>query len=323
MLTRVLSVLIVALSSFLPFNGISATEISVAVGAFDTSGAPDLDSAAGALLGDLVATELSTFDDGEVVDRVFLDALLDEQSMAERFAELRALTSARTVIRGQIFLVTGRLMVTARATSMATGDTRVAHVEGLASDGLTTIARQLAIELHEILRLQPTEQQPNAPETTTSLPSQEPAGLTMLVHVDERSQRHPSQRSVTLSELAYGLVSAGVLVYESKGSSTLEWLEAREAGKTPPAPFDNDVDRIVVGRARPTSGRRTGKLVTVDARLEVRVVSGDGGQEIAKFAMDARGAAPRVSIAANEALRNAGAKVVKKMVSDLRPGKDN
>ena len=303
---------------------VRADDVSVIVGPFDALDASDLGKRAGRLLGDLVASELSAFEDCKVVDREFLEASIEEQSRSGRSSRLGTFSGASSIVRGQVFSVEKKLIVTARITATETGDTEVAHVDANRGADLTTIAHRLAARIREVLLGQLTRRatSPSPAGKSGPPPAAQTTELGFLIHVDENIQGQATRTGVTASALAYGLMGAGGDVFESRTMSTVEWLEARQAGKNPPPPFDHPVDRIVIVEARSTAGRRTGKLITVEVRLETRVFSEDGEHEIDRFTVDASGVAPRVAVASGEALRNASARVVDRLVSGVPAATD-
>jgi TolB-like protein len=133
--------------------------------AFDNATGQDQYDPAGAGIGDLIAVMLAQHDGIRVVERQRLDALTDEQARSlrgltgEKYAVAAGkLFRADTVVTGSLYLVQGKLTVTAKAVDIATERVAAAgqlatRPEYLVEDALQlsrNLAKQMSMPLPEI-----------------------------------------------------------------------------------------------------------------------------------------------------------------------------
>lgn len=325
--------LLVSLLFLTPLSVAHADELTVAVLEFDTSRARDLPESAGPLLGELVTTELSKLRDIKVIDRAFLQELLNEQTrslqgLSENSSRIQIgeLAGARYVIHGRALTFSDKLVVTSHVTSTDSGEIRVVHAEGDPRKSLLTVTHTLASRLQQLLdTFAKDDGLRKERKGIASKPalSRKEMERRVLLHTVERIQGKLSTWAVTASELSYELIARDVEVFEQTESTPSKRLDSPADNDSSPNNADPTIDYLVVVDASTRPERRTGDLVTVIGRVRVTVFDTQDSKEIASHSFESRGVGRQLESAGRNALREAARQSLPALLSVLRGRRDS
>ena len=298
-----------------------AETITVAVLAFDASGAPALGEDGGAMVGDLIAAALSTRDGIRLVERTALKRAMEEQALglsgmvdAATAARVRRLVGGQVLVTGRVFAVSNRLVVTARVIGTETGHLEAIVADGRPGDDLRALSGGVAEKIVRLLSARgeafiPGRQQ--APDPTSEL-VRGLAGMALprvAVRVRETVLNVEDEHSVAASELTSVLLAANIEVRQV-GETALpveleEYLTKSEALA--------GVDVVVLGKAVGQFGLRTGDLVSAKARVKFTGVDASTRRVLAVSEIEAK----EIDVAPREAAVQAITSAVREGARDF------
>jgi len=230
----------------------------------------------GALVADLLFAKLAVHDNLLLVDRADLTKVLKELELglsgavkSDSIPKVGQLTGARLLVWGSVLSVDKRRYLIAKIVGVETGQTLGLSVEGAASDELGPLVAKLADYVAEALTKQSERLLPKVQTTPDRLEAlkkqlgqkKRPA---LWIQVGERAvalSRVPDPAAQTeLVKMARG---AGFPV-----------VDTEEGAKGP-------ADVLITGEGLSETSTRNGSLVTVKARVELKVVERATGRVLA------------------------------------------
>jgi TolB-like protein len=264
----------------------------------------------GAKVSDLLFAKLATKDGVYLVERNDLKKVLDELELGlsavakpGEAARVGQLTGAKLLLVGSVIQVDKKLYVVARLVSTETGRLAASSVEGKSSDELgplvEKLADQVADKLKDADKLVPRPARPA--DRLAALKQKLKKGARPVVWVSV-TERHVGQRATdpaAQTELVRFLKETGFTV-----------IDPEEGGR-------GKADLIIKGEAFSETAGRTGNIVTVKARVEIKVVDRKTDQVVAVDRQVAMKADLADQIAGKAALQDATAAIAERLIPKL------
>jgi TolB-like protein len=293
-------------------------ETVVAVLNFDVDGVKELDPQAGALLAELVSGELSRKDDVRVVERGYLRAVLEEQSLNlsdltdDRALQFGHLIGAELLITGRAFSIEKRLIVTAKLirTDDATAVAVVAQEDN--ESPLPGVSKALAGKIYGVLLEESSADNDRQASVDFNEAAEGCDGDRRRVVVSIRPGQLGTKADSKMAEdqLRYRL--------ETRGFEVVAWAQKRSALEKTALPEDlGRIDGVLLGAVSSEVGLRTGDVISAKAWVEITVSDSRSGQEPAKHSLESRGLGVTAKEATENAIRKAIDDSVESLVSQL------
>ncbi|MBI2518000.1 MAG: curli assembly protein CsgG [Opitutae bacterium] len=259
----------------------------------------------GTQLAMMISTNLSTQDGVATVERQDLAKLLGEQELGNSgmiepatAARIGHLTGARVLVTGRVFTVAGETTAVLKIMSTETGRVFGAAEDFSAEASPAGPAAKLAAKVGEILKTRTDAliAQPVTAEDRIARLKQKLAGITLptvAISIPEQHIGPPVIDPAAETEIGLILSQAGFTLFAGEAAAKADFQ--------------------IRGEAFSETGIRRGNLVSVRARVEVKVVAGDGGK-VARIDRQVSWAVDTAEhIAAKMALQHAGAELAERI----------
>jgi len=263
----------------------------VRVAVLDFAAPDSADPGAGEKIAVLLTTYLSAEPGLTLVERKALEPVLKELALAgsgvvrpDQAEKIGQLFGAQLLVTGQLQHVGDRVVLAAKVITVRTGQVFGATVDGAVRDKLTDLVSQLAKKLSAVIQ----EKSPSVlaiappgPSPLDKLAEQlkDRRKPSMVIHVPEshrslRIDRDPAAET----QLAFIFRKLGFTVMDATAPGLAEWAKRRTASSTEKPPADVAAEVIVLGEAVSEFTRRSGDILTCQARVELRCVDRATGQ---------------------------------------------
>jgi len=263
--------------------------LTVAVFDFETK-----DKAVGDLgekIGDLLTVFLSGKEGLQLVERNQIRKMIEEMELGasgivapEQATRIGGMLGAQVLITGRAFVVNEKLYITGRAISVETSRLNAQLAKGELDADLDVVVQELADKIAGWLTENADKMVAEiaTPEDQVAVLKEALAGKELPVVAAVVTERHVGQATIdpaAETEVVYLMRKVGIPVISDKRLKLADWAKEffEDANvKLPSAAQKADV--VVVGEGFSEFAGRTGNLISVKARVELRVVDTKTGK---------------------------------------------
>jgi len=272
---------------------VKAESISVAVLDFEVAQIGTEEENESEMIEDLLSAYLSEFPNVQLVERVQLKKVLDEQSVnlsglveSGSMVKIGQMLGARVLITGRKFMIGKKIVVTSKLIDTQKGTTVALYVEGEAKELLVGVIREMSMKISQKLNniyntSMPEEKKPNLQdEIGKMLEGEDRPIVTMVIY--ETSLGIESNESVVENQLVFMLLSQNISVKKIKNDILSQWGKKYLLDPSMGLPDElPDVDIIILGQAVGKLGLRTGDLITGKGNLKLVALDAKRGEVLA------------------------------------------
>lgn len=298
---------ITAFTPLMSFGSQAAAALTVAVFEFEAADSKNKEFASQLAL--LLNTEFAAVDGIWVVERQQLSAILGEQELGvsgmvepATAARIGHLTGAKVLVMGRIFPVGKDTMITAKIIGTETGRVFGHSSKNAPTVAIDTIARALGKELAAQLKDQaatliaaPTSSEDRVTALRALVGDKHLPSIRVAIPEQHLTQRVVDPAAQTEIARLLGQLGATIL--------------APESGESPAV--------LIRGEAFSEAGLRRGNLISCRARVEIEVVETKTGRLLLADRETQVAVDPAESVAAKQALQNAGDALVDRILATL------
>lgn len=265
----------------------------------------------GAKVSDFLVACLAENPELVVVERAELKKTLDEQKLSlsglvkpAEAARVGQLTGAKILVLGSIVELDSTLLLTARITGTETGRIVGAKVKGKTSDDLAELAEKLAVEVLSAMTKRSDELivQPMSQADRVAVIKQAIADKPLPKVWVQIAERHVGQATIdpaAETELSKLLTEAGFTVIDHQDGHRKQ------------------ADVVLEGEAFSEFAARHNDLVSAKARVEIKAVRRDSGEQLASDRQTEIAVDLAEQIAGKTALQHAAAELASRMIPKL------
>lgn len=312
-----------------PAAAIPAEGLTVAVFDFTSRDATLED--AGAMLADLIRTQLSGATRLRLVTREDLKKILEEQKLAlagvteEASPQVGKLLGAQVLVLGRMFRVNGDLVAMAKVIGVETSRVYSETATGPA-DKLGGVGQELGRKVANLIE--------KGGETLLARVHLNSAQLAELkkklagqplprvfVYVREQVVNLPVPDPAAQTEISYILKKLGCEVVKERGEQLTRWADAYlDGGNRVAPPRPGNIDMVLIGEGISQFASRTGDLVSSRARVELEALDPKTGKALAVDRETFVGVDLSEQIAAKSALQEAASRLALRIIPDAVEG---